>query len=121
MHLTYYKCKLKITKLLPSFETLILSNYIICICKDHAKHSSSYSRTHLYNYIYGHLIFHDYNDFVPLLNMFLGFHRPTSALNQKPITNGNIPQREDTEYPSSGFGSLPNKRSLFPSGIYTST
>lgn len=42
--------------------------------------------------------------------------RPTSTLNQKPIPNGDIPQREDTEYPSSGFGSLPNKRSLFPSG-----
>lgn len=46
------------------------------------------------------------------------FCRPTSALNQKPIANGDIPQREDTEYPS-GFGSLPNKRSLFPSGIYS--
>lgn len=42
--------------------------------------------------------------------------RPTSALNQKPIANGDIPQREDTEYPGSGFGSLPNKRLLFPSG-----
>lgn len=45
--------------------------------------------------------------------------RPTPTLNQKPISNGDIPQREDTEYPSSGFGNLPNKRSLFPSGMYT--
>lgn len=44
------------------------------------------------------------------------FRRPTSTLNQKPIANGDIPQREDTEYPGSGFGSLPNKRLLFPSG-----
>lgn len=51
--------------------------------------------------------------------MFLIYRRPTPTLNQKPIPNGDIPQREDTEYPSSGFGSLPNKRSLFPSGMYT--
>ncbi|XP_008182696.1 protein FAM102A isoform X1 [Acyrthosiphon pisum] len=54
------------------------------------------------------------------MNMLAGdilFKVPTSALNQKPTTNGDIPQREDTEYPSSGFGSLPNTRSLFPSDI----
>ncbi|XP_015374292.1 PREDICTED: protein FAM102A isoform X4 [Diuraphis noxia] len=54
------------------------------------------------------------------MNMLSGdilFKVPTSALNQTPTTNGDIPQREDTEYPSSGFGSLPNTRSLFPSDI----
>ncbi|XP_025415173.1 protein FAM102B isoform X3 [Sipha flava] len=54
------------------------------------------------------------------MNMLAGdilFKAPTPTLNQKPISNGDIQQREDTEYPSSGFGSLPNKRSLFPSDI----
>ncbi|XP_025208790.1 protein FAM102A isoform X3 [Melanaphis sacchari] len=58
------------------------------------------------------------------MNMLSGdilFKVPTSALNQKPTTNGDIPQREDTEYPSSGFGSLPNARSLFPSDIPSMT
>ncbi|XP_050434622.1 protein FAM102A isoform X2 [Adelges cooleyi] len=58
------------------------------------------------------------------MNMLSGdilFKAPTSSttLHQKPITNGeDIPQREDGEYhSSSGFSSLPNKRSLFPSDI----
>lgn len=46
--------------------------------------------------------------------MFSIFHRPTPALNQNPIANGNIPQREDPEYLN-----LPNQlRPLFSSGIH---
>ncbi|XP_050544663.1 protein FAM102A isoform X3 [Daktulosphaira vitifoliae] len=57
------------------------------------------------------------------MNMLSGdilFKAPTSsAINQKiPLTNGDTPQSEDTEFHSnSGFGNMPKKRLLFPADI----
>lgn len=74
----------------------------------------------MYEHKFNFLVLNVFNVYKTIIKkVFSIFRRPTSALNQKPTTNGDIPQREDTEYPSSGFGSLPNTRSLFPSGMHT--